>query len=88
MESLIVMAIIGFFAQFIDGTLGMGYGAFSASLLIARRLYPATVSASVHTAEIFTTLFSGGFHLWFGNVKGGLLPLVIPGTVGGATGTD
>lgn len=34
MERLIVIGIIGFLAQFIDGTLGMGYGAFSASFLI------------------------------------------------------
>jgi len=87
MEKLIVIAIVGFFAQFIDGTLGMGYGAFSASWLIAGGLYPVIVSATVHTAEIFTTLFSGGFHFWFGNVKKGwLLPLIMPGVVGGAAG--
>ena len=87
MQRLIVIGIIGFVAQFCDGTLGMGYGAFSASLLIAGGLLPAIVSATVHTAEIFTTLFSGGFHLWFGNVKKGwLLPLIIPGIVGGAAG--
>lgn len=87
MERLIVIGIIGLFAQFFDGTLGMGYGAFSASLLIARGFLPAIASATVHTAEIFTTLFSGGFHLWFGNVnKRWLLPLIIPGIVGGVAG--
>ena len=87
MERLIVIGIIGFFAQFIDGTLGMGYGAFSASFLIGTGVLPVIASASVHTAEIFTTLFSGGFHLWFGNVKKEwLLPLIVPGVVGGAAG--
>lgn len=87
MQRLIVIGIIGLLAQFIDGTLGMGYGAFSASLLIAGGVYPAIASASVHTAEIATTLLSGGFHYWFGNVKKEwLLPLVIPGVVGGAAG--
>ena len=87
MQRLIVVAIIGFFAQFIDGTMGMGYGVFSTSWLIAAGLYPAIASASVHTAEIFTTLFSGGFHFWFGNVKKEwLLPLIIPGIVGGIAG--
>lgn len=81
------MGLIGFFAQFIDGTIGMGYGAFSASLLIGMGIYPAIASASVHAAEIVTTLVSGGSHLWFGNVKREwLLPLVIPGVVGGAMG--
>lgn len=57
------MVLVGFAAQFVDGTLGMGYGAFSASLLITLGLYPAIASASVHTAEIFTTLVSGVSHL-------------------------
>lgn len=87
MQRLIVIVIIGFLAQFIDGTIGMGYGAFSASFLIAGGLLPAIASATVHTVEIFTTLFSGGFHLWFGNVKKDwLLPLIIPGIVDGSAG--
>lgn len=87
MSRLIVVAVIGLLAQFIDGTLGMGYGVFSASLLIAGGLYPAIASATVHTAEVFTSLVSGGSHLFFGNVKKEwLLPLIIPGVVGGATG--
>lgn len=84
---LLLWGVVGFFAQFIDGTLGMGYGAFSATLLIATGVYPAIASASVHTAEIFTTLASGGSHLWLGNVKKKwLLPLAIPGVIGGAAG--
>lgn len=87
MQNLVVIAIIGFFAQFIDGTMGMGYGVFSASWLIAAGLYPAVASATVHTAQIFTTLVSGGSHLFFGNVKKEwLLPLVIPGVIGGVAG--
>ena len=87
MERLILIAVIGFVAQFIDGSLGMGYGIFSASLLIAGGLYPVIASATVHTAEIVTTLFSGGSHLFFGNVKKEwLLPLVIPGVLGGVAG--
>jgi len=87
MSRLLIWGLVGLLAQFIDGTLGMGYGAFSATLLIAAGIYPALASASVHTAEIFTTLVSGGSHLWFGNVKKDwLLPLVIPGVVGGAAG--
>ena len=87
LSRLLTWGIVGFFAQFIDGSLGMGYGAFSATFLIAAGIYPAIASASVHTAEIFTTLASGGAHIWFGNVKKEwLLPLIIPGIVGGVTG--
>jgi hypothetical protein len=51
MERLIVIGIIGFFAQFIDGTLGMGYGAFSASFLIGTGVLPAIASASLFGYE-------------------------------------
>ncbi len=82
-----VFLIIGFFAQFIDGTVGMGYGAFSGSLLIGLGVMPALASASIHTAEIFVSLFSGVSHLRFGNVrKDWLRLLVIPGVIGGPAG--
>ena len=82
-----VFLIIGFFAQFIDGTVGMGYGAFSASLLIGIGAMPALASASIQTAEVFVSLFSGISHLRFGNVrKDWLRLLVIPRVVGGALG--
>ena len=42
---LLIWGIVGFLAQFIDATLGTGYGVFSATLLIAGGLYPAIVSA-------------------------------------------
>ncbi len=32
--ALVIFVVIGFLAQFIDGTVGMGYGAFSATFLI------------------------------------------------------
>jgi len=84
---LIGMLLAGFAAQFIDGTLGMGYGVSSTSLLVAIGLAPAIASASVHTAEIVTTLVSGIAHHQLGNVKRELvLPLVFPGIIGGVLG--
>ncbi|MBE0480959.1 MAG: sulfite exporter TauE/SafE family protein [Dehalococcoidia bacterium] len=85
--SFALFLIIGFFAQFTDGALGMGYGVLSASLLISMGILPALASAAVHTAEIGTALVSGLSHLKFGNVrKDWLLLLIIPGSLGGATG--
>jgi len=84
---LIGMLLAGFAAQFVDGALGMGFGVTSTSLLIAIGLAPAIASASVHTAEIVTSLASGIAHHRLGNIKRGLvLPLLIPGVVGGALG--
>ncbi len=55
MQKLIVFAIIGFFAQLIDGALGMAYGVTSTSLLLMFGIAPAVASASVHLAEVVTT---------------------------------
>jgi len=87
LELILVWAIVGFLAQLIDGTLGMAYGVSSTTALVTIGVYPALASASVHTAEVFTTLVSGSAHLKFGNVERNMaLHLVIPGVIGGITG--
>jgi uncharacterized protein len=88
MEINFYLAImVGFFAQIIDGTLGMAYGVISTSFLLGLGISPAAASASVHTAEIFTTAVSGLSHLRFGNVNKTLLPkLLVPGVVGAIFG--
>jgi len=87
LELILVWALVGFLAQLIDGTLGMAYGVSSTTALVTIGVYPALASASVHTAEIFTTLASGSAHYKFGNVKSNItLHLVIPGIIGGITG--
>jgi uncharacterized membrane protein YfcA len=78
---------VGFLAQLIDGTLGMAYGTVSTAFLLSLGLPPAIASASVHTAEVFTSGVSGLFHLRFGNVDRGLFRrLVVPGVLGGMLG--
>jgi len=87
LELVLIWAFVGFLAQLIDGTLGMAYGVSSSTALISIGIYPALASASVHTAEIFTTLVSGSAHFKFGNVERNMaLHLVIPGVIGGITG--
>ncbi|CAM3430500.1 sulfite exporter TauE/SafE family protein [Marinicrinis lubricantis] len=82
MRKLIIFSIIGFFAQLIDGSLGMAYGATSSSLLLMFGVAPAVASASIHIAEIATTAASGVSHLYFKNVdRSILLRLTIPGAV-------
>ena len=78
---------VGLFAQLVDGALGMAYGLVSNSILLALGLPPALASATVHTAEVFTTGVSGASHAWFGNVRWKLFwQLAIPGAVGGILG--
>ena len=85
--SLLEISIIGFLAQIIDGTLGMGYGVTSAALLISLGINPVMASASVHTSEVFTTFVSGISHFKFGNIRKDLLwPLISFGIIGGIIG--
>jgi len=87
MPALIVLVVIGFFAQLVDGALGMAYGATSSTLLLAYGLNPATASASVHLAELGTTAASGLTHWRFGNVDWQTVRRIgIPGALGAFLG--
>lgn len=82
MQKLILFAVIGFFAQLIDGSLGMGFGATSSSLLLTIGVAPAIASATIHISQLATTAASGVSHWKFGNVDTGLmLRLALPGAV-------
>lgn len=87
MLPLLLVAVAGFAAQLVDGSLGMGYGLTSSTLLIAIGLTPALASASVHLAEIGTSAVSGFSHAKLGNVdKKVLARIAIPGGVGAFLG--
>jgi uncharacterized membrane protein YfcA len=82
-RSIVVLAIVGLLAQLVDGSLGMAYGVTSTTLLLAVGISPALASASVHIAEVGTTLASGVSHWRFGNVDWSkIVWLAIPGGVG------
>ena len=77
----------GFIAQMIDGSLGMAYGVSASSFLLSFGISPAASSASVHTAEIFTSGVSGLTHLKFQNVNKKLFKsLLVPGMLGAIAG--
>lgn len=78
---------VGFFAQAVDGALGMAYGITATSFLLGTGATPAVASASVHIAEVFTTGFSGISHVRYGNVNRELfLRLLVPGMLGAVAG--
>ena len=84
---LFVVLLVGAGGQLLDGTLGMGFGVFSASALLAAGFPPVTVVATVNAAKLLTGIFSGIAHWRAGNVRSDwLLPLIIPGVVGGVLG--
>src|SRR5918998_322475 len=84
---LLTIALAGFLAQLIDGSLGMGYGVSSTTLLLALGITPALASASVHLAEIGTSAVSGVSHWRLGNVNLRILVLLgVPGGIGAFVG--
>jgi uncharacterized protein len=86
-QKLIVLGVFGLIAQLVDGALGMAYGVTSTSLVLAVGLNPAVASASVHMAELGTTLASGASHWRFGNVDWRTVRRIgIPGAVGAFLG--
>lgn len=87
MDVILLYAVVGFLAQIVDGALGMAYGVVSSTVLISAGVPPATASASVHAAEIFTTAASGASHIWHRNVDWQLFARVAPaGVIGGVVG--
>jgi uncharacterized membrane protein YfcA len=82
-----VFLFVGFFAQLVDGALGMAYGVISSSVLLAFGVPPAQASATIHAAECFTTGTSGISHMTHRNVDWRLFFRLAPaGILGGVAG--
>jgi uncharacterized protein len=80
-------AIVGFLAQLIDGTLGMGFGIISSSVLLAQGIPPALASASVNAAKLPTTATAAISHFLNKNHTPKLLvALCVFGSLGGFAG--
>ncbi|WP_280198206.1 sulfite exporter TauE/SafE family protein [Nocardia cyriacigeorgica] len=87
MRTVILLAFAGLAAQLVDGSLGMAYGVTSTTLLLTIGTNPAAASATVHLAEIGTTLASGVSHWKFGNVDWRVVARIgIPGALGAFIG--
>ena len=79
--------LIGALAQLVDSTLGMAFGITSSTFLLLAGASPLAASASVHAAEIGTTLTSGFAHWRAGNIESRILVrLALPGALGAFLG--
>jgi uncharacterized protein len=88
MNDLVVVGIAGFAAAFVDGSLGMGFGPTSSSILLSSGVSPAAVSATVNIAKVATGIVGGASHWRFGNVDRRLVArLAVPGVIGALVGT-
>jgi len=86
-HTLVVLGLVGFGAQLINGSLGMGYGVTSTSALLALGTAPALASATVNLSQVGSQLVSGYAHWRFGNVDWDIVRRVaLPGAVGAFTG--
>src|SRR3712207_5266348 len=87
MRKLIILAVVGLAAQLVDGSLGMGYGVTSSTLLVLAGLTPAAASASVHFSELGTNLASGVAHWKLRNVDWRVVARIAgPGAAGAFLG--
>lgn len=87
MRTLILLGLVGLAAQLVDGSLGMAYGVTSTTLLLAIGTNPVAASATVHLAEVGTSLASGASHWRFGNVDWKVTAKIgIPGAIGAFAG--
>jgi uncharacterized protein len=87
MRRLVLLALVGLGAQLVDGSLGMGYGVTSATLLVAAGVAPVAASAAIHFSELGTTLVSGLSHHALGNTDWRTVGvLAAPGFLGAFAG--
>lgn len=87
MQALVILGIVGFLAQLINGALGMGYGVTSTTFLLLAGSTPALASATVNLSQLGSQLASGVAHWGFGNVDWRVAPrIALPGAAGAFVG--
>ncbi len=81
------MVLVGFLAEIVAGSMGMGYGVICTTILLILNIPPPIISASIHSAESFTTAAGSISHYKFKNVNKKLTKLLaIPAIVGAVCG--
>nr|WP_314496506.1 sulfite exporter TauE/SafE family protein [uncultured Chryseobacterium sp.] len=81
------MLLVGIFAEIVAGSMGMGYGVISTTTLLFLNIPPHIVSASIHSAESFTTAAGSISHIKLKNVSKGLVKrLAVPAVIGAVIG--
>lgn len=81
------MMLVGILAEIVAGSMGMGYGVICTTTLLFLGIPPHAVSASIHSAESFTTAAGSISHIRLRNVSKGLVKkLAIPAVFGAILG--
>lgn len=81
------MLLAGFFAEVVAGSMGMGYGVICTTILLILNVSPPVISASIHSAESFTSAAGSISHWQLGNINKKLVKsLAIPAVFGAVLG--
>jgi uncharacterized membrane protein YfcA len=81
------MLLVGFLAEIVAGSMGMGYGVICTTILLILNIPPAVISASIHSAESFTSAAGTISHWQLGNINKKLVKvLAIPAIIGAIIG--
>jgi uncharacterized protein len=81
------MLLVGFFAELVAGSMGMGYGVICTTTLLILNIPPPVISASIHSAEAFTSAAGTISHWQLGNINKKLVKaLAIPAIFGAILG--
>ena len=81
------MLLVGFSAEIVAGSMGMGYGVICTTILLILNVPAPIISASIHSAESFTTAAGTISHWQLGNVNKKLTrALAIPAVIGAVIG--
>ncbi|MFC3161399.1 hypothetical protein SAMN05443633_101471 [Chryseobacterium arachidis] len=81
------MMLVGVLAEIVAGSMGMGYGVICTTTLLFLGIPPHAVSASIHSAESFTTAAGSVSHIKLKNVSKSLVKrLAIPAVIGAIIG--
>lgn len=81
------MLLVGFIAEIVAGSMGMGYGVLCTTILLILNVPPPVVSASIHSAETFTSAAGSISHFKLKNINRKLVKaLAIPAVLGAIIG--
>jgi uncharacterized protein len=81
------MLLVGFLAEIVAGSMGMGYGVICTTILLILNVPPPVISASIHSAESFTSAAGTISHWQIGNINKKLVKaLAIPAVIGAVIG--
>lgn len=81
------MMLVGILAEIVAGSMGMGYGVICTTTLLFLGIPPHAVSASIHSAESFTTAAGSISHIRLKNVSKNLVKkLAVPAVFGAIVG--